>query len=72
MIKENNNALFSSQGFNTQDFPHGTFPFHLVTLKDYEDAMNYGMQVEKEEMEEILSNPETPTFENTIVALEQS
>ena len=30
------------------------------------------MQVEKEEMEEILSNPETPTFENTIVALEQS
>ena len=72
MIKENNNALFSSQGFNTQDFPHGTFPFHLVTLKDYEDAMNYGMEVEKEEMEEILSNPETPTFENTIVALEQS
>lgn len=72
MIKESNNPLFSSKGFNTQAYPHGTFPFHLVTLKDYEDAMNYGMKVEKDEMEQLLSNPETPTFENTIVALEQS
>lgn len=67
-----NKELYNDKGFITTDCPHGTFPFHLVTLKDYEDAMKRGMEVEKAEMEELLSNPDTPNFENTIVALEQS
>lgn len=67
-----NKELYNDKGFITTDCPHGTFPFHLVTLKDYEDAMKRGMEVEKVEMEKLLSNPDTPNFENTIVALEQS
>lgn len=67
-----NKELYNDKGFITTDCPHGTFPFHLVTLKDYEDAMKRGMEVEKAEMEKLLSNPDTPNFENTIVALEQS
>ena len=63
---------YTDKGFITDGYPHGTFPFHLVTLKDYESAMMRGMEVEKEEMERLLGNPEPPTFENTIVALECS
>ena len=63
---------YNEKGFITDAFPHGTFPFHLVTLKDYEDAMILGMKLEKEEMERLMSNTEAPSFENTIVALEQS
>ena len=66
------NILYNDKGFLTKDYPHGTFPFHLITLKDYKDAMMRGMEVEKAEMEQLLSNPDTPTFKNTIVALERS
>ena len=54
-----NKELYNDKGFITTDCPHGTFPFHLVTLKDYEDAMKRGMEVEKAEMEKLLSNPDT-------------
>lgn len=65
------NSKFTDKGFKSNN-PHGTFPFDQVTLKDYKAAMKRGMEVEKEEMERLLSNPETPTFENTIVALERT
>jgi hypothetical protein len=41
-------------------------------LEDYEPAMRRGMELENEEMARIADNPETPTFENTIEAMEQS
>lgn len=52
--------------------PHGTVPFDQITLSDYEPAIREGMRREDEEIEAIINNPEEPTFDNTIVALEQS
>ena len=52
--------------------PHGTVPFDQITLPDYEPAIREGMRREDEEIEAIINNPEEPTFDNTIVALEQS
>ena len=47
-------------------------PFDKIQLKDYEPAMQRGMEIENAEMAAIADNPEAPTFENTIEAMEQS
>lgn len=54
------------------DTLHEAFPFNLVALSDYEEAMMLGMKEELKEMDAIINNPEAPTFENTIVAMERS
>ena len=50
----------------------GPIPFDKIKLEDYEPAMRRGMELENEEMARIADNPEAPTFENTIEAMEQS
>lgn len=52
--------------------PHQTVPFHLIRPEHYEPALRKGMEQEKHEIQDIIDNPEPPTFNNTIVALEQS
>lgn len=52
--------------------PHNTFPFDKIKFEYYEPAMLEGMDEHNREIEEIISNDKTPTFENTIVALEKS
>ena len=51
-----------------QDFHtlHGTAPFSLIRLEDYEPAFIEAMKLEDEAIEAIIRNPEPPTFENTI------
>lgn len=55
--------------FNT---PHETIPFHLIKIEHFEPAILEGMQVEDNEIAAIVANSETPTFNNTILALEHS
>ncbi len=64
---ENNNVFF--QEFKT---PHQTIPFDKIKLSDYLPAMREGFKRHNEEIDAIVNNPEEPTFENTIVALERS
>lgn len=52
--------------------PHGTVPFDRIRLTDYEPAIREGMKEEDEEIKRITDNPEPPTFDNTILALEES
>ena len=52
--------------------PHHTTPFHLIEPEHYEPAIMEGMAEQNKEIEAITNNPETPNFENTIVALEKS
>ena len=47
--------------------PHGTAPFHLIEVAHYEPAMMQGIEAENQEIEDIINNPEAPTFANTIV-----
>jgi len=54
-----------------------TLPFHApdftkISEDDYLPAFEQGMAIQKAEVQTILNNPEAPTFENTIVALEKS
>lgn len=55
--------------FNTV---HGTAPFSKITNAQYEPAIDRGIRLALEGIDAITSNPEPPTFENTIVALERN
>ncbi len=48
----------------------GVPPFDLIRNEHYEPAFREAMAMQKSEIEAIVNNPEAPTFENTIVALE--
>lgn len=58
--------------FAETETPHGTIPFHLIKTEHYEPAIKQAMEEHDREIEAITHNPEAPTFENTIVALEKS
>ena len=47
--------------------PHETAPFDKITLADYEEAMLEGIRRDNEQIEEMLNDPEEPTFDNTII-----
>ena len=66
-MTENQNPFLTA--YNT---PHETIPFHLIKTEHFEPAVLEGMEEQNREIEEIINNPETPTFANTIVALERS
>ena len=52
--------------------PHNTIPFDKIKHEDFKPALMEGMAQEDKEIENIINNPATPTFENTILALENS
>lgn len=52
--------------------PHHTHPFDRIRTEHYEPAFREGMRCQNVEIASIVDNPEEPTFENTIVALERS
>ena len=45
---------------------HGTVPFNQIKLEHFEPAIMEGMRLEDEAIQAIISNPEEPTFQNTI------
>ena len=51
--------------------PHNAIPFDKITTSDYEPAIIEGMKEENKEIDNIVLNPDTPTFENTIVPYEK-
>jgi peptidyl-dipeptidase Dcp len=53
--------------FNTK---HDTAPFSQIKLEDYKPAFIENIAQAKAEIDEIINNPEIPTFENTIEALD--
>ena len=57
--------------FNEFDAPFGIAPFSEITIEDYREGLLKGMEEQKAEVEAIIANPEAPTFENTVVALDQ-
>lgn len=66
------NDLASNPFLQPYDTPFGTVPFDRIRTEDYLPALREGMRRQQEEIAQIVSNPEAPTFENTIVALERS
>ena len=58
--------------FNEFTAPFGIAPFSEITIENYREGMLKGMEEQKAEIEAIANSKEAPTFENTIVALDQS
>ena len=52
--------------------PMGAISFDKIKTSDYLPAMREAIADHKKEIDAIANNPEKPTFENTIVALEKS
>ena len=54
------------------DTPYGIPPYDEIEIEDYIPAIKAGIEQQNAQIEEITSNPDAPTFENTIVPLELS
>ena len=52
--------------------PYQTPPFSEIEYAHYEPAIDYAIELQRAEIDAIVNNPEAPTFENTIVAMEQA
>ena len=66
-------AIYASNPFlSTYKTPFGVPPFHLIKNEHYKPAIMEGMASQKKEVDAIVNNKSIPTFENTIVALENT
>ncbi len=54
------------------DTPHQTPPFDKIKIEHYFPAFQEALKTAKGDIQNIVNNPEPPTFENTIIALEMS
>jgi peptidyl-dipeptidase Dcp len=52
--------------------PYGLPPFAEITPATFAPAFDAGMAAEREEVAAIVGNPDPPTFDNTVVALERA
>jgi len=57
--------------FEPYGTPHDTVPFDRIRLEDYEEAFMEGIRRDNEQIEKTISNPERPTFDNTIINTEE-
>ncbi|GLQ88004.1 peptidyl-dipeptidase Dcp [Dyella flagellata] len=65
-------AQASNPFFTVSTLPYQAPPFDKIKDSDYQPAIEEGMRQQLDEVEKIANNPESPTFENTYVALEKS
>ena len=63
--QERKNPFF--EPYNT---PHDVVPFDRIRLEDYEEAMLEGIRRDDEQIEKLINNPEKPTFDNTIISVD--
>lgn len=54
------------------DTPFGVPPFDRIKVSDYKPAFEAGMKAHNEDIEAIVNNADEPTFENTILAFDNS
>ena len=56
--------------FEKYDTPHETAPFDRIRLEDFEEAFMEGIRRDNEEIDRIVNNPAKPTFDNTIISVD--
>ncbi len=69
---KNNNKDMDNPFFSKWDTPYEIPDFGRIKTEHYMPAFREGMEQQKAEIEAIVNNPEAPTFENTVLALEYS
>ncbi len=62
----------SNPFFTVWNTPYGVPPFEEIKYEHYLPAFEEGIKRQKEEIDAIVNNPDAPTFENVIEALEYS
>ncbi|MDO4992341.1 MAG: M3 family metallopeptidase [Prevotellaceae bacterium] len=58
--------------FEKYTTPHQTPPFNLIKMEHYEEAFMEGIRRDDEHIDKLINNPETPTFDNTIIDTEDN
>ncbi len=58
--------------FEEYDTPYGAVPFDRIKVEHFMPAFQEGIKQQTAEIEAIVNNPEAPTFENTLEAMENS
>lgn len=58
--------------FTNPQTPFSSYPFEQITPSSFRDVIHEAILEKREEIDAIVSNPEPPSFENTIVSLENS
>ena len=53
--------------FEPYTTPHETVPFDKIKIEDYEEAFMEGIRRDDEQIEKTISNTNEPTFDNTII-----
>ena len=56
--------------FEPYNTPHDTVPFDRIRMEDFEEAMLEGIRRDDEQIERIINNPAKPTFDNTIISVD--
>ena len=56
--------------FEPYNTPHNTAPFDRIRMDDFEEAMLEGIRRDDEQIEKIINNPAKPTFDNTIISVD--
>lgn len=69
---ENHQQTTENPFLSAYDTPFGVPPFDRINESHFRPALEAGMTRHAEEVAAIATNPEPPTFDNTIVALEAS
>ena len=62
----------SNPFFEKYTAPHGTVPFDRIEVEHYTPAIQEGIRLQNAEIDAIISNPDTPTFANIVLAYEES
>ena len=65
-------AIAGNPFFKPYNTPHQTIPFNELKTEYYIPSFEEAMIQHKAEINKIVNNPKAPTFENTIVALDNS
>lgn len=57
--------------FEQYNTPHDTVPFEKIRLEDFEEAFMEGIRRDDEQIEKTINNPDKPTFDNTIINVDE-
>lgn len=64
-------AISQNPFFSDFATPYGSVPFSQIKTEHYMPAIERGIDLARKEIDAIANNPEAPTFDNTIVALDK-
>lgn len=68
----NQNDMSENPFFEKWDTPYGVPPFDKIKVEHYMPAFKKAIEIQNKEIEAIVNNPEKPSFENTIEAIDKS